>query len=185
MILPRRVLPFRGSMLRPYNGTLLFWRSPKHFTHAQPLAVRRDSLPLEKRPIARVSTPCRIVWSLVLVGFVFGVLALSQQDTASPAGSEVLASLRVMALRLGASPALSNTAEWPLLSTAHLASLSDARGRLDDYDFDDDAASALHLLMRRPPVLSPVPVGVRVPRATHAFFWPILYHVRPQLLSRL
>ena len=126
-----------------------------------------------------------MVWSWLLVGFVFGFLALSLQDAASPVASEVMASLRIMALRLGASPTLSSIEVWPLLPMAHLTSLSDARGMLDDYDDDDDDSSAMLLLTLRPPVLPPVPVGVHLYSVTHASFWPTPYHVRPQLLSRL
>jgi hypothetical protein len=185
MILTRRVLPLRGSAVRPYIGTSQFWRSSKHLTHAQPLAVRRDSLPLRKHPIARVSTPCRMVWIWTLVGCVLGVLALSLQGAARPVASEVLASLRVMTLRLGASPTLSSPAEWPLLPMAHFASLSDARGMLEDYDIDNDDSSVMSLRTCRPHVRSSVPVGVRVHSATYTSFWPTPYHVRPQLLIRL
>ena len=186
MILTGRVLPLRGSVVRPYIGTSQFWRSSKHLTNAQPPAVRRDSLPLRKRPVARVSTPRRMVWSWVLVGFVLGVLALSLQDAAGPVASEVMASLRVMALRSGDSPALSSTKEWPRLPMAHLTSLSDARCMLDDYDFDDDDdASAIPLLALRPHVFSPVSASVRLHSAIHVSFWPTPYHTRPQLLTRL
>jgi hypothetical protein len=126
-----------------------------------------------------------MVWSWVLVGCLCGVLALRLQEAARPVASEVMASLRVMALRLGASPALSSPAEWPLLLLAHLTSLSTARGMLEDYDLDGDDAAAMLLLPRRPHVLSPVPVGMRLQSATYASLWPISYLVRPQLLSRL
>ncbi len=185
MILTGRVRPLRGSAVRPYIGTSQFWSRSKHLTQAQPPAVRRDSLPFRTRPVARVSTPLRMVWSWVLVGFVFGVLALSLQDAASPVASEMMASLRVMALRLGAFPALSSTEEWPLLPMARLTSLLDERCMLDDYDVDDDDSSAMPLLTLRPHVLSPVSVSVRLHSAIHASFWPTPYHVRPQLLTRL
>jgi hypothetical protein len=184
MILTRHVLPLRGSAVRPYMGTSQFWSSSKHLTHAQPLAVRRDPLPFRKRPVDRVSTPGRMVWSWVLVGFVFGVLALSLLAS-SPVASEVMASLRVMALRLGASPALSSAEERPLLPMARLTSLSDARCMLDDYDVDDDDSSAMPLLTLKPHVLTPVPVSVRLHGSTHISLWPTPYHVRPQLLARL
>src|SRR5262245_48679106 len=112
MIPTRRVLPRRGLGVGSYIGTSQLWSSSKHLTRAQSLTVRHDSLPLSKRPIARVSLLRRMVWSWLLVGFVFGVLALSLQDAASPVASEVMASLRVMALR--------STAERPLLPMTHL-----------------------------------------------------------------
>lgn len=185
MILARRVLPLRRSAVRLYIETSQFWSSSKHLTHTQPLAVRRSTLPFRKRPVARVSTPRRMVWSWVLVGFIFGVLALSVQNAASLVASEVMASMRVMPLRLGASPALSSTAEWPLFPIAHLTALSDERCMLDVYDVDDDDASAMPLLTLKPHALTPVPVSKRLHSSTHISLWPTPYHVRPQLLARL
>jgi hypothetical protein len=126
-----------------------------------------------------------MVWSWLLVGFVFGVLALSLQDAASPVASEVMASLRVMALRLGASPAFSSTAEWPLFSVVYLTSLTDERCMSSDYDFDDDDSAAMPLLRLKPHALTPIPVSVRLQDSTHISSWPTPFHVRPQLLSRL
>ena len=186
MIPTRCVLPQRELGVGSYIGTSQLWSSSKHLAYAQPLAVRRNSLLFGKRPVARVSTPRKMVWSWVLLGFVFGVLALSLQDAASPVASEVMASLRVMALRLGASPALSSTAEWPLFPVAYLTSLTDERCMSDDYDLDDDDDSAaMPLLMLKPHALTPIPVSVRLQDSTHISLWPTPFHVRPQLLSRL
>jgi hypothetical protein len=185
MITTRRVLPRRELGVGSCIGTSQLWSSSKHLAYAQPLAVRRNSLLFRKRPVARVNTPRKMVWSWVLVGFVFGVLALSLLAS-SPVASEMMASLRVMALQLGASPALSSAEERPLLSMTHLVSLSDGRCTPDDYDVDDDDdSSAMPLLTLRPHVLLPVPVGVHLYSVTHASFWPTPYHLRPQLLSRL
>jgi hypothetical protein len=184
MILTRCVLPLRGSAVRPYVGTSQFWSSPKHLTHTQPLAVRRDLPPSRPRhPVAGPRTPRGLVWMLALVGFVFGILALGRQDAVSPVASEVMGSLRVMALWFGASPALSSAEEWPLLPMARLASLPDEHCMLDDYDVDDDDSSAMPLLTLIPHVLPPVPVGVRLHGSTQVSLWPTPYHARPEGLA--
>jgi hypothetical protein len=185
-MLARWFLPLLWSAIRLCAGTSHVWRRPQYLAHAQSLATRRDfpsSLP--KQPRAGPGTLRRMVWSRVLMGFVFGVLALSLQYVASPVTGEPMGLLRVMTLGSGAFPVLSHAEQGPLTTVAHLVAPPDENFILNAYDVDDDDASDMPLWILRADVLPLVPAGISFHDSTHACLWPTHYLVRPQLLTRL
>jgi hypothetical protein len=126
-----------------------------------------------------------VVLRLALVGFVLAVLALSLTEEASPVAGETMSLLRVMGLRSAVSPVLSRSEEHSLPTAARLASPPDESFTLDDYDWDDDDASDMLLLIPRAHILPPTAVCRDSTGSTQTRLWPTHYLVRPQLLTRL
>jgi hypothetical protein len=126
-----------------------------------------------------------MVWRLALVGFVFGILALSLQLAARPVSGEVIDLLRAMVLGSWDSLVLSRAEVRPLTTVGHLASPPDEGFMQDDCDVDDDEFSDMLLLVLRAYVPRRALLCRSINGSPRAYLWPAHYFMRPQLLARL
>jgi hypothetical protein len=185
-MLARCFPPLLWSALRLHAGAARLWSRPQDLTPAQFLAVSRYILPSELKPFVGGSMPLHgMIWCLVLIGFLYGVLALNLPNVESQGAGEAASRIRVMALGPRAFCVTSRAEARPLTPAALPASVPHERFTLGDCDVVDDDSSAMSRLSLNAHFLPPLPVCIGLNGSARICMWLAHYLLRPQLLSRL